>query len=75
MRMPVRRFWLLHRNVTRIQAEEDLRQLTTVNAAQAPEAAKEYREQLVLQIGETSTIVDNTRDESGIQALKMMSAS
>ena len=71
--MPVRRFWMLHRNITRIQAEEDLRQLTTVNAAQSPEAAKDYRQQLIVAIGEVSTVVDNERDEAGIENLKIMS--
>lgn len=73
MNMPIRRFWLLHKNVARIAAEEQMQSLTTASAASSSESAKEYRDQLVIAMGEVSTVVDNDRDESGVEMLKMMS--
>ena len=74
MNMPIRRFWLLHKNVARIAAEEQMQSLTTASAASSSdESVKEYRDQLVIAMGEVSTVVDNDRDESGVEMLKMMS--
>lgn len=71
MKMPVRRFWLMNRNINRIQAENDVRMVTVMNAAQSQEGAKEYRESLIEEMGDVAR-AEAVRDEAGVDRLKNM---
>ena len=71
--MPIRRFWLLVKNINRISAERDMRTLTvtTVAAQGNDEARKSYRSQLILEMG---TVVkgEDKLDREGWAELKRM---
>lgn len=79
MRLPIKTFWLMHANIDRIKAQEDMRSLTVSIGAQAGgEAVKSIRQQLIVEAG---TIVkaapadplDAQRDEKGFAELKALS--
>lgn len=78
IQMPIRRFWMMQRNIARIQATEDLRRLHVANAAMDGKAAAKHREQLVLEVGKVMTTVEGTpvrndeRDEAGVARLKIL---
>lgn len=69
--MPVKRFWMLSKNVDRIEAQRAIRNLTVAHAAQGD--ANACRDGLV---GEVGTIATGTaqRDEAGFADLKKQSA-
>lgn len=80
MKLPVRVFWTLNRNILRISAERDIRALTLGAAANSKEAYEEYRKRLELEVGEivreppAARANQNERDEEGIAFLKMLAA-
>lgn len=63
--MPARRFWMLERQIDRIRAENDLRDLQAkilIHPAQSPEQfgrVEEYVGRLTLEIGERATLRRN----------------
>lgn len=75
--MPIKTFWLMNRNIERIQAQKDMRSLTVAVCGQGGEAAQEFRQRLVVETGTTvklkfDPVRDATRDEEGFSALKEM---
>lgn len=75
MSLPIKTFWMLNSNIERIQAQKDMRALTVAVCGQGSEAAKSYRETLVVEIGtvvklEESNPLKAVRDEAGFQALR-----
>jgi len=73
LRMPIRRFWLLMNNVSRISAEQDMRALSVgvaVNSGQ--EGYRHYRENLVLELGSIAKVEDKL-DRTGLQRLAALS--
>lgn len=65
--------------IERIMAQLDMRALTVAAASQSGEGAKQYREKLILDMGEVYVMNDyydappvSKRDEAGFQALKEM---
>lgn len=63
--MPARRFWMMERQIYRIEAEEDLRRLGHDTAIHPPTSSTskqmltDYIEKLTLQIGEKCTVRRN----------------
>lgn len=49
--MPLRTFWAFNRNVDRLRAEADQRQLRLMSVTQDGKAAKEYSQRLASEIG------------------------
>jgi len=83
MTLRLKAFWLLSGNVDRVMAQADMRKLTIAVCGQAGEAAKEYRKQLVIEIGtivKAETVAQNAplpyeaeRDVAGFEGLRMLS--
>lgn len=78
MDLPIRAFWLLNSNVSRLMAEKDMRSLTiAASAQQEGEAITQVRENLVIEMGEVMVvdpIASAVRDEEGFNELKAMVA-
>lgn len=50
LKLPLRTFWSLNRQIDRLRAEDDQRSLRIANASQSAEAAKELAEMLRLEL-------------------------
>ena len=78
MDIPVRAFWLMSGNIRRIKAGDDLRNLMTATAAQSADGIKEYRERLIIDIGEVMkesvVTIEAERDDVGFAELRSMAA-
>lgn len=74
--MPIRCFWTLCGNINRIQAQDDMRNLSIACYSQDGQAAQTYRERLVLEMGQVYEYqVDPMKeklDREGLQALKAL---
>lgn len=75
----MRRFWMFHENVDRISAQKDMRSLTVAACSQSGQAATDYRQKLVIEIGTVAkmsakSVMEESaqRDEGGIDLLKSM---
>lgn len=56
MGMPIRRFWLFVANIDRISAQKDMRAMNVGSCIQSPEGAKEYRNTLIVELGEIQVV-------------------
>ena len=56
LQLPIKRFWLLHQNVDRIQAEQDLRLVKVFAYAQSEDGFKALVEDLQKQMGKVVEI-------------------
>lgn len=54
--MPSRRFWSMERQISRIKASDDLREVNVGIALTNEDALKAHTERLVLEVGETMAI-------------------
>lgn len=80
--MPIRCFWLLHQNINRISAQEDMRALSISVVCQSKENTLKYRESLELEMGRvfeyrhTMESIRQTEklDRAGLQRLKTLSS-
>lgn len=81
--MPLRGFWMLSANVTRLRAEEALEQIDLfwiANANVGPEAVTELRKSLIARMGEPAKASGGPRyvspqeHKEGIAKLKLLSA-
>lgn len=70
-RLPIRTFWAMEANISRLMAEEDMRMIRLLASAQAPKAAEEVSRQLAQEMG-TVVIERAVRDEDGFKRLKGM---
>lgn len=74
--MPIRRFWLLSRNLDRYLAELDIRRLTVCTAANASsgDAIKETNQRLILEVGKVieEKMPEPVLDRAGLARLKAM---
>jgi hypothetical protein len=74
----IKTFWLMSGNIDRIMAQMDMRKLSVANVAQGgEEAAKEYRQKLVVEAGmivKLSKKAEHARDEQGFSELKELAA-
>jgi hypothetical protein len=73
--MPVKRFWLMTNSLERILADNEQRQARASRITQMnPEGVEKYFNNLRIQSGGSAiTIVDEERDEAGINFLKQLS--
>ncbi|MPQ56305.1 hypothetical protein [Duganella sp. FT27W] len=79
-RLPLKTFWMMHRNIDRIEAKRDMRAMSVAMVAQStPDTARAFREELVIEAGTiiklggpTESPLDAKRDEAGFAELKMM---
>lgn len=55
--MPVRRFWCMERQISRIQAERDLRDFTFDASKQDKDSSRKIIDSLTLEIGDTYEII------------------
>jgi hypothetical protein len=77
MSVPIRAFWLMNFNIDRVQAQGDIRALTVAISGQDGEAAQDYRQKLVLEVGtivklEEGSVLSEKRDEEGFSELREM---
>lgn len=76
MDLPIKTFWLMSNNIERISAQRDLRSLTVAVCGQGGEAAHEYRQRLILEVGKIVKLDSNpmnaVRDEAGFEELKKL---
>lgn len=76
MRLPIRAFWLMDRNIPRIQATEDMRALEVSTSTQSSEGFTAHRDKLLKETGEVFKgnliVYDDTRDEAGFEELRLM---
>lgn len=68
--MPIRRFWLLESNVSRISAERDLRALQVSMGSQHGDSARTLTEGLARELG--VVVVTEELDRSGVGLLRSM---
>ena len=82
MQLPLKTFWLMSRNIERIEAKKDLRAMSVAIVAQSnADGATQFRQALVVEAGVIVKLDDETvaagpleakRDDSGFADLKMM---
>lgn len=76
MALPIKTFWLMNSSIERISAQKDLRSLTVAVCGQGSEAAQEYRQRLILEVGTIVKLDSNpmnaVRDEAGFAELKKL---
>lgn len=77
MATPIKTFWLMSRNIDRIQAQKDMRSLSVAVCGQGGAAAQDHRKLLVTQVGDIvklkfDPVKNAVRDEEGFQALKAL---
>lgn len=82
MSLPLKTFWLMSRNIERIEAKKDLRAMSVAIVSQSnAEGATQFRQALVVEAGvivkldgETAEAspLEAKRDDSGFADLKMM---
>lgn len=67
--MPIRRFWLLEKNVSRLEAASDLRRLDVATAVLSAENHRQLGEKLARELG--SVVVEEAKlDKRGLESLK-----
>jgi hypothetical protein len=62
LKMPIRRFWLLHKSIDRVAAENDIRGLKNLASAHGGEGFKEHLESLQRQLGEVVYITPDPEE-------------
>lgn len=71
--MPVRTFWSFAKNINRIRAEEDLRQMDVAMSVQSGDAAEKVRAKLVEELGTPAKVppkpVNHTEGVNFLKAL------
>jgi len=72
LKMPARRFWLLNKNLNRLMAENDIRNLQVLVSAESSEGTKQTQERLFLEIGPV-VVQEPTFDRDGLNRLKQLS--
>lgn len=79
--MPLKTFWMLHKNIDRIAAAEDYRSFQTMLSVTSSEGAKDHSERLTKIIGvvadvepDKEAVLDAQPDLAGIAELKAMAA-
>lgn len=70
-RLPIRTFWLLETNISRLRAEEDLRHIRLLVSQHQSESLNELTSSLAADMGAT-VIAAPKRDEGGFSRLKDM---
>jgi hypothetical protein len=82
LKLPLKTFWLMNRNIDRIEAKNDMRAMSVAIVAQANgDSVQQFRQELVVEAGtivklegegEDTTPLEAKRDETGFADLKMM---
>ncbi|ASI19456.1 hypothetical protein GA254_18330 [Escherichia coli] len=76
LNVPLTMFWMLSRNIDRLRAEEDVRNLQVARASQADgEAVKAFMEGLQLRIGRpvvTDKVYDPSQDKADPDAKEQL---
>ena len=76
LNIPLTMFWMLSRNIDRLRAEEDVRNLQVARAAQADgESVKAFMEGLQLRIGRpvvTDKVYDPSQDKADPDAKEQL---
>lgn len=74
--MPARRFWLMERNISRIQSANDLRTINATAAASSEKAYSEVTDRLREDLGEVSKVIPPKyvrREEGATNRMKQLS--
>lgn len=82
LRLPLKTFWLMHKNIDRIEAKNDMRAMSVALVAQStPDTAKQFRQELVIEAGTIVKLegeaaeaspLNAKRDDAGFSDLKRM---
>ena len=70
MEMPLRSFWSFNRNISRIQAENDMRAITVAGAVQSGETYTSTNDRLAKEHGTPLRTIDNRRTPSATAELR-----
>ena len=70
MNTPVHTFFFMLSCINRISAEQDLRLLAVQQYSTDPKASKEFRKQLVIQMGSVSENYNQEREENATERLR-----
>lgn len=69
MALPLKTFWLMNRNIDRIMAQSDMRQMSVSMMAQATaEGAQLFRQHLVMESGEMVRLEGSAKSDSPMDA-------
>jgi hypothetical protein len=76
--MPVKTFWMMHKNIDRLMAEADLRMLSVIAYGQSGEGVETFSKDMRKQMGQVA-IIDEAKvamtedvDSEGLESLKAM---
>lgn len=76
--MPIKTFWMMHKNIDRLMAEADLRMLSVFAYGQSGEGIETFSENMRKQMGQVA-IIDEVKvamsenvDSEGLETLKSM---
>jgi hypothetical protein len=81
MTLPMKTFWMLNRNISRVLAEQDLRAFQLAVSTQNGEAASALHTKLLSEFdnpyrmdqeAEVAEVIEEQRDEAGFAQLKLM---
>ena len=74
--MPIKTFWMMHKNIDRLMAEADLRMLSVVAYGQSGEGIEKFSEDMRKQMGQVA-VIDEIQaafkeeiDSEGLASLK-----
>lgn len=70
--LPLRAFWLMSNNITRLSAEEDIRRLSVTAAAPSEKGFKQVNEQLRHEMGEVFVKHEHVEAEEGLNELRKL---
>lgn len=74
--MPMRTFWMMHRNIDRLMAESDLRMLSVIAYGQSGEGIEQFSQDMRRQMGrvvefdEVKRALSEELDSEGLSTLK-----
>lgn len=70
MDMPLRAFWVFNANVSRLQAELDIRLLNVLASSQSSDGYQDHMSSLRQECGTPVVSIDNRRDENATEKLR-----
>ena len=69
LELPLKTFWAFNRQVNRLRAEADMRQLSLISAGQSPEGSTQLFEQLRVEL-DSPTVTEMPFDEEKFKYLQ-----
>lgn len=70
--LPLATFWMLNKNISRLLAEEDIRQMVVVAAPQSKDGYNDAFDRLSAEFGRPMIVEQVAPEEGGIERLKQL---